>query len=452
MKTVWYNAVAGTTVYHLPVTDIERVDYVEVDGVRVPPTVINGTSSVTNWTADLEAGTVTFTTAPDPGNPQVNNTVKITYTKRNIAAMQAVLQCRYATVASGGEAAQFIVLGGCDAQPDAVFWNANDELAIQPWYFPMPCYNLIGSAGDPVTGFGKQYNETLVFSDRTVGKLTYDTQTAEDRAYPTFGYARVNAKIGCDLPWTIQQVENNVVFCNSYLGACIVLSSSAAYENNIRELSQKIRDDGYASDADINGLLRDIRESTTDVVSFDDDDRYWLCANGKVYCWDYSVSTYAKPSWFYWTGITPTGLFRDDQHRVYHLDTAGGVQAFLPINEDNGAAIEKMYQFPTLSFGSFARRKDVTDLLIAVRSDVASTATVRYDTDYYASRNDLTPIVVRPDETDRSYLRNQVLVAKRRPKCRHVRQFGLTLSNSNVGEDMTLVSLQVFYRFTGIER
>ncbi len=269
--------------------------------------------------------------------------------------------------------------------------------------------------------------------------------------YPAFGYARVNAKIGCDLPWTIQQVENNVVFCNSYLGACIVLSSSAAYENNIRELSQKIRDDGSASGTDINGLLRDIRESATDVLGFDDDDRYWLCANGKVYCWDYSVSTYAEPSWFYWTNINPAALFRDDQHNIYHMNSAGWIHAFLPINEDDGAAIDKIYQFPTLNFGAYVKLKDVEDLLIAVRSDVSSTVAIRYETDY-ESREDLTPVVVRPEASLVRVGRRAVVTARRRPKCRHVRQFGLTLSNNTAGEGLSLVSAQVFFRFTGNER
>lgn len=451
-KTVWYNAVAGVSVYHLPVKNIASIEYVEVNGQELPRQTDLG---VTNYTINKKAGTVTFVTAPDPGDPPANNTVRITYKKANKDARLALFNCRYATVASGGDAAQFIVLGGCTNQPDAIFWNGNDDLAIQPWYFPMPCYNLVGTAGDEVTGFGRQYNDTLVFSEHTVGKLSYSIQNIDGRETPAFGYLSVNAKIGCDLPWTIQQVENNVVFCNSYSGAHIVLSSSSAYENNVQELSQKIKEDGSAVGTDIKGLLRDIRESSTPVVSFDDDERYWLCANGKVYVWDYGISTYADPSWFYWTDIAPAALLRDDSHGIYHMKADGTLARFDRTNSnlsDFGSAISKLYQFPTLHFGSYDRLKDVLYLLLSVRSDVNSTVAIRYDTDY-ETRYDLTPIVTTaPTGTSVAQSRRFVMVAKRKPGCRHVRQFGLTLSNNTAGEDLALVSAQVFYRFTGKER
>lgn len=442
-KTVWYNAVAGVTEYHLPVAPVQAVTNVVVDGEQKAAGV--------DYSVNNTTGVVTFHNAPDPGDPASNNTVQITYSKPNPDALNAVLGCKYATVASGGDAMQYIVLGGNATQPDAVFWNANDELAVSPYYFPMACYNLIGTRGDTVTGFGHQYNDTLVFTTDSVGKLTYGVESIDGRNTPSFGYARVNDKIGCDLPWTIQTVENNVVFCNSYQGAHVVLSSSAAYENNIQCLSQKINDDGSAAGVDIAGLLRDIRESETEVLSFDDDSRYWLCAGGKIYVWDYSVSTYAKPSWFYWTNIPTVALFRDANHDVYSLRDGGAVVAFQQICSDDGDPIDKVYQFPTLHFGGYDRLKDVPQVIVAIRSDVDATVSVRYDTEY-ETRLDKTPIVVRARENQTGLARRRVVVAKRKTGCRHVHQFGLTLRNNGVGEDLAVVSAQVFYRYQGKER
>jgi hypothetical protein len=75
-KTVWYNAVAGTSVYHLPVKSIKFVEQVTVNDEVV---------DAENYDVNKTAGTVTFHTGhiPDPGNPAVNNTVKITYYKIN---------------------------------------------------------------------------------------------------------------------------------------------------------------------------------------------------------------------------------------------------------------------------------------------------------------------------------------------------------------------------------
>lgn len=443
LKTVRYTAVEGVTEYHLPVQYIDGVVRVKVNGTSV---------SNTEYTVNTSLGTVTFATAPDPGRPIVNNTVEITYSKENDVARQAVMSCTYAAV-SGGDTNLCILLGGCEKQPNAVFWNSNDELAMQYYYFPVSYYNLVGDTEDAVSGFGKQYNDVIVLKERSIGKLTYQLETVDGRSTISFGYVAVNAKIGCDLPWTIQLVENNLVFCNSRQGAYIMLSSSAAYENNVQCLSQKVNDDVTPAGDSIHGLLRDIQESTTPVVSFDDDERYWLCANGKVYAWDYSVSTYAKPSWFYWTDIAPEALLQDDTGHVFHVNNKGGSNApvkvtlFTESYSDYGAAINKVYQFPTQHLGTFERLKDVLYVLISVRSDTNSTITVQYDTDY-ETRVDRTPIVSSAATGRRGF----VAVAKRKTGCRHVRQFGLTLRNNRPGEDLAVVSAQIMYRYQGEER
>ena len=440
LKTVWYTAQEGVVDYHLPAQYIDGVVLVKVDGVTL--------TAGSQYSVNNTQGVVHFNQAPNPGKPIANNTVQITYAKANPDAMRSVLQCKYAAVA-GGDTNLCILLGGCDAQPNAVFWNSNDELAMQHYYFPITCYNLVGDTEDPVTGFGRQYNDTLVFKEHSTGKLAYNIESIDGRNSISFGYVGINAKIGCDLPWTIQLVENNVVFCNTYQGAHVVLSSSAAFENNIQCLSEKINSNESSSGADIGGLLSDIADSLSPVVGFDDGERYWLCTAQSVYVWDYSVSTYAKPSWFYWTDIDAIAFLLDDHKRAYSLTRSGGLCLFGPYLSDSGKGIEKVYQFPTLHFGTYERLKNVESILLTFRGDTAATVSVQYDTDY-ETRADTTPVVVWPGNDVQA--RRYVTVAKRKPACRHVRQFGLTLRNSTAGEDLALVSAQVFYRFTGEER
>lgn len=460
-KTVWYNAVTDVADYYLPVRNAWLVQVTVNDVVQVEDTDFTYTHGI---------GRIRFTNAPDPGTPPANNTVKITYYKANTDARYAVIDCPYATVASGGDSAQYIVLGGCDQQPDAIFWNANDELAIQPWYFPIPCYNFMGTAGDMVTGFGKQYDDTLVFSDRATGKLAYSIQSVNGRDYPSFGYVRVNDKIGCDLPWTIQQIQNNVVFCNSYTGAHIVLSSSAAYENNIQCISDKINELGNdentgsgVEDVGPGGLLADIHDSSVDTLSFDDGSRYWLIISGKVYVWDYDISTYAKPSWFFWNRIPSRGVFFDARNNVYHMDRFGNVLAFKACNNDfymdtsdetptpGYRSIPKVYRFPTQLLGGFTHLKDITQLLIALRDDVPSTVRLYYCAENEA-RADLTDMSTAHSASRNPVARRFVKVFRRTPGCRNIRQFSLTLSNNTINQDLAPVYLQIYYRYTGKER
>ena len=454
-RTVKYNAVKDQKVYHLMANAVALVDKVVVDGATL--------KAGTGYTVDLSGKTVTFTTAPPVTTPATNNTVEITFTVKDDAAYNAIMDCEHAFV-SGEDQNLCILLGGCDAQPNAVFWNSNDYLGMNDSYFPDSYFNLVGDTEDPVTGFGKQYSDTIVFKARGVGKLALTVEDINGRNTLSFTYANVNSKVGCDLPWSIQLIENNLVFCNTYQGVQILRSSSAAYENNVECISRNVhghgtsirtmyRDEGAA----IAGLLDDVRKASV-VTSFDDDDRYWLCANGNVYLWDYVVSSHSKPSWFYLTGIGAVSVFKDDSRNRYHLDGQGRVTKFVRTFSDYGAAFEKFYQLPTQYFGGYDRLKDIESVMLAVRSDTDTEVQIEYSTDY-ETRADLTPI---RSYTWRLVPRNLAYrclavprfahVARRRPGCRHVRHFTMTLSNNTKGCDLALVSAQIFFKYQGKER
>lgn len=440
-KAIHYNAASGVTVYHLPVAQVDSVDQVIVDGaVKTPGT---------DYTADLSAGTITFSSAPPVTNPATNNTVRVTYSKANPDALRSIMDCEYAMVA-GGDTNLCILLAGCPAQPNAVFWNSNDAISMNCAYFPMSYYNLVGDTEDPVTGFGKQYSTIVVLKERSVGKLGYGVEKVDDRDSISFTYADINTRVGCDLPQSIQLIENNLVWANTYQGVHMLRSSSAAFENNVDCISDKVN--GAES-----GLLAELRKAAN-VCSFDDDERYWLCAGGVCYVWDYSLSTYSDPSWFYFTNIAAVRFFRDDTHRMYHLDAAGRVTRFDRVFSDYGQAIDKVYRFPTQFFGSYDRLKDVIQVLLSVRSDTDTDISVEYSTDY-ETRADHTPIRTYAWRLSPRNLRHRCLstaryayVAKRRPGCRHIRHFAITLRNDAPGEDLSVVSMQIYYRFQGKER
>ena len=449
-KTVKYNAENDVTVYRLPVTGVEKIS---TNPDRYCIVKVDGTEKTegTDYTVDAANGTVTFATAPPVTNPPTNNSVEITYAKANTDAFNSIMNCKYATVAGNGNNL-CILLAGCPAQSNAVFWNSNDAYAMNPGYFPMPYYNLCGDTDEVVTGFGKQYDDLILFKERSVGKLVFTVETVDERDSISFTYQNINANTGCDLPWSIQLIENNLVFCNTHQGVHIVASSSAAYENNILCISQNVNGEG-----DI-GLLYDIRQAGANVVSTDDNERYWLCANGHVYLWDYHVSTAEAPSWFYFSGIAGIAYFHDDSNNLYHLDASGRITKFERNFNDYGGAIDKVYTFPTQYFGGYDRLKDIQYVLITVRSDTDTEVKLRYDTDY-ERRVDLTPIQsfswrLTPRNLARRCLASFRYghVAKRKPGCRHIRHFSLTLGNNVAFEDLAVVSAQIFYRYSGKER
>jgi len=443
-KTIRYNAKSGVKEYRLPVKEIDAVTKVVVDGKEKEE------GSDKDYTVDKATGVVTFKVEPTVTTPATNNTVEITFTKKNTDALNAVLDCPYAMVA-GGDRNICILMAGSTKQPNAVFWNSNDNLSMNPSYFPISYYNLVGDTEDPVTGFGRQYSDTIVLKEHSVGKLDFSVETVDERDSVSFVYTNINSKVGCDLPWSIQLIENNLVFCNTYQGVHIIRSSSAAYENNVECISRDVNGN-YKR-----GLLLEVRNAGV-VTSFDDDTRYWLCAGDKVYLWDYVQSTFSEPSWFYFNNVPGVAYFHDDEHKAYHMDAQGRVTQFQRVFSDYDGPIEKLYRFPTRDFGIFDRLKDVVSVLVSVRSDTDTDIHIQYDTDYEV-REDLTTLQsyswrLFPRNLDHRSLRaaRHATVLRRKPGCRHVRHFAMVFYNNEAGADLSIASAQIFYKLQGRER
>ena len=135
------------------------------------------------------------------------------------------MDCRYAAV-YGGTGELCVVMAGSEDQPNAYFWSGNSNIKMDASYFPMEQVQLASSTEERITGFGKQQDNLIIFKEGSVGKTTLGTQTINDRIFIDLPYIPINASIGCDLPWSIQLVENNLVFANRS-GVYIILDTTA---------------------------------------------------------------------------------------------------------------------------------------------------------------------------------------------------------------------------------
>ena len=438
-KLVKYNAEENVTLYRLPVSPVDAVTSVVVDGEKL--------TEGTDYTVDLVSGAVTFTTAPPVTNPKTNNTVWITYAKANTDAYNSIMDCRYAAT-YGGTGALCVVFGGCEAQPNAYFWNGNN-IAMDASYFPFSQYQLAGSSDDMITGFGKQQSYLVIFKHSSVGRTIMKTETVDGRLTVDLPYVPINDKIGCDLPWTIQLIDNNLVWCNTEQGVHTLKDSSSAYENNIECISSKVN-----GSKEKLALLNDVRSGGV-VASADDTRRYWLCVNGHVWLWDYENTEYRNPSWYYFTNIRGVA-FASELDDLWHIDAGGRVTHFeRTAFADYGEGIHKRYRFATQFFGGYDRLKNVNSVIITLRSDTNSETELMYITDY-EKQKDLTNLSTRVWRLVPRNLAQRSLSAigfgaafRRRPLCRRVRHFTMRLDNNGVGEDLAIVSAQVFYNYQG---
>ena len=433
-KTVWFNAKSGVTVYHLPVQNLTAIDKVTVDGVET-----------TAFTEDLANGTVTFTTAPPVTDPPTNNTVVITYDKQNQEAYASVMDCPYAAT-YGGTGDLCVVMGGCPAQPNAIFWNGNN-IAMDPTYFPMDQYQFCGDTDDMITGFGKQQSYLVVFKEHSVGRVKQDTQEVDGRLTIDMPYVAINDKIGCDCPYSIQLIDNNLVWCNTEQGVHILKDSSWAYENNIVCISKKING-GPTKE----GLLAEVRRTAP--VSLDDSKRYWLCCGSDVWVWDYETTTVQDPSWYFLTDINAVA-FASEYDDVWHINSAGRLTHFTRNYRDYDGPIDKMYRFAVQYFGGYDRLKNVNSVILVMRPETDTEAQLRYITDY-EERVDLTMLshlswrLVPRDLSFRCLAGVGFGVSfRRKPMCRRVRHFTMQLEDNIAGHELSIVSAQIFYNYQG---
>ena len=472
-KTVWYNAVDGARTYYLPVK-ADRVTYIEVNSYHV----------TSGWSYDPQAGKVLFDVAPPVTDPPTNNTVRITYELDNPEAQKSIDDCRYAAV-YGGTGELCVVMAGSEDQPNAYFWSGNSSFKMDASYFPMEQVQLASSSEERITGFGKQQDNLIIFKEGSVGKTTLGVQEINGRIMIDLPYIPINASIGCDLPWSIQLVENNLVFANRN-GIYTILDTSSANENNIVGISRKINGSiekpGYLADVGRNGDARsqseaggsgnepsstisDVYPSSNkrenswmgeDVVcSCDDGTHYYLTAGGHTWAWNYELSGWKDPSWFLLTNTNAVALICESGE-LYHLNGVGSVSGLQDEFNDYGEPIERMFRFPTMNFGSYDCRKNVNSVIVTLGAYELEDTELWYLTDY-ETRKDLTNLQVveagdyddermvgtRPDST------HVPAVFRRRPMCRRVLHFTMKLVNENLDEDFELVGAQVFYNLQG---
>ena len=459
--TFIYDYDADPSTWELDGEAVDLEDYgITVDGEPAGDDEITVIYSRGDFWLDPEARKIVFFVAPPVTYPETNNTVHVTYTKENEAAMAAIMDCSFSAV-YGGTGSLCIIFAGCSAQPNAYFWNGQSDIAMDASYFPMDQYQLAGDGIDPITGFGKQQGYLIIFKTRSIGRTTLGTTTIEGRTTVDLPYTAINAKIGCDLPYTIQLVENNLVWCNTDSGVHFLANTSSAYENNVVCISDKIN---YSGNSWNPGLMYDVRNAAPEnVCSHDDERRYWLVVNGHAWLWDYYVSNYKNPSWFFFDNINALG-FVQELSDVWHFDSLGRLTHFERVYFDydpspNGnGAIDKVLRFATQYFGTYDNYKNVNSTVINMRSDTNSVVDLTYMTDYEV-RKDLTPLtsiswtLVPRNLTYRNLSGSGFAhVYRRKPHCRRIQYFTMRIENNTPGMDMSVVSAQIYYTYQGRQR
>lgn len=334
---------------------------------KTPICEVDG-ENVTAFTFDRVNGKVTFTTAPAKGT----NNVVITAYKTEQDYIDTILNNKYYATYGGNNNSRLFLAGGGES---IYYYSA----VFDATYFPESNNATLGNGEEDITGFGEQYDVLMVFKPREIYSLEY---YVDDEGIGQFQSKLVNAKMGCDVPGSIQLINNLLVWCSTIDGVCTLVSTNIEDERNVRVISRNI-DGGHR----ISGLLQE--ENLKDAISVDWDFKYILSVNGKAYVWDYLLTPYSNSgkidqdakrlAWFLFDNFNSEEYIKAERNLYYASDSK--IVTLNNSYNDFGQSIKAYYKTPFFQFDAVEYLKNVREMYVQCRADTISVINIKYFTE-----------------------------------------------------------------------
>ncbi len=370
---VHYHGDGTSTEYKLPLSGLDA------DTVLAVVDAADLTEN-TDFTVNRTTGIVTFNSAPAEGT----NNVWITAFKDD-GTKTWITGCTIA-VPFGGESSgvdggsRVFVMG--NAGHPLNYWRSdlglNQSYGMR--YFPDTSEELLDQNSEAITAAAKMEGELIIFKTSSIFAVGYSFDGV-DVFYPV---RECHSSIGCDMPGSLQLVDNKLVFCNSKKGVHMLISSTNKLENTVKPLS-----------ANINSML--LSESGLSRACSTDFERYyWLKAGSRVYLWDYEQTPYTnyadyekaqrRLAWYVFDGIEAND-FCVDNGLCYASQS--GIVKFTKNKNDFGNAYDAYYYSKAFDLGAPNIKKTFMELYPSFRGEgnVKATVTVGSEkSDEYFSR------------------------------------------------------------------
>lgn len=420
-----------STVYVLP---LQNLDATTVTAV------INTTTTITEGsglTVDRVAGKVTFTTAPASGT----NNVVITAGKTSSGLSDQIYKCTFNTRFGGANDTRVFMSGNINQANTMWASGLND-----PTYWPQ---NRFYSYYSDIMALSKQYDSLIVLLKNGVTNVVYTIDSTTGVA--SFPSKPLSSERGCKSRGSVQVVENNPTFLSDG-GVYQVVGTNVSDQRDLVHISLQVN----------HKLL--FEPNLENAISIVFGKMYWLAVNGNVYVLDTSkkdtVSPYGK--WTIFDNVNASSFAVYNDVLYFGSNTEGLIYQFYtePDNNnsynDDGQPINAYWKSKPLSFSMEEMAKFIDRLWIGLKPSGATSLAISYETD--KSRVDLSNSV-QPKFNLFSFATldfanftfqfssfpQEFVVRIHEPK---VQYFQLTLTNNNLNESLTILSLTIKYMYS----
>lgn len=334
----------------------------------------NGTwktlSAGTDYTADLAAGKVTFTTAPGESPITGEDNVRITASRLVAGYADRINKCRFGTLFGVNGAADRLFLSG---NPDFVNydWHSGQN---DPTYWPDTGYSVIGTEKSAIVGYS-------IINDRLA---THKDDQADGRNVVIRQGDLVDSEAVFPVVNTLQGQGAVATYSFAYLvNEPLFLTKLGIYAIT----AQDITGEKYAQNRSffVNGkLLKE--ENLQEAFAFVYKDLYWLCINGVAYILDglqplqtdksmpYSTRQYAA---FYRTNV-PARVMWEREGQLFFGSPDGRICQFYddPASQlsynDDGQPIYCCWETPDFSGKLFYKNKTFRFLAVRLAAAIAT--------------------------------------------------------------------------------
>lgn len=391
---------AGTEtdkVYSMTFADLDSVDKVEkLDSDGVWQTLSEGT----DYTADLVAGKITFTTAPGKSPVTGEDNVRITVSRTVDGYADRINKCRFGTLFGVNGAADRIFLSG---NPDFVNydWHCGQN---DPTYWPDTAYAVIGTEQSAIVGYS-------IVNDRLA---THKDDRADGRNVVIRQGDLVDSEAVFPVVNTLQGQGALATYSFAYLvNEPLFLTKLGVYAIT----AQDITGEKYSQNRSffVNGKLIQ-EENLQDAFAFVYKDLYWLAVNGVAYILDglqplqtdksmpYSTRQYAA---FYRTNLPARVMWERNGHFFFGSSDGRICQFYddpssqLSYNDD-GQAIYCCWETPDFSGKLFYKNKTFRYLAVRLAAAIATSLKI------YGRRRGIW-IFIKEDDTKARYFNWQYL-------------------------------------------
>lgn len=356
-RRAWFSPDGTSTVFHLPETGIETLDWIKI---RATGEIVAGTE----YTADCAAGTVTFTSAPPSGT----DTYEIAWTFP-VNYREQVTSMRFAEIFNGTTDNRVFIYG--DGSNTAFYSGLDYDGHATAEYFPDLNVLDVGAANTPITALIRHYSKMVAYKSDCAYTVHYGTITLKDGSVTAAFYTTpINRIIGCEAPGQACLVLNSPL--TLFGGAVYQWKNGADYSSNLTV------DERQAKNISENVFNTMSAFDMAASRAFDDNYRqeyYAICGSTAV------VYGYAADAWYIYTDFPVTHMVFSDSEVL--CAAAGGKICLLTRDapSDDGALIDAYWRSGSIALDRIWQRKYSGKLYLTMKPEGGASLTVTARTD-----------------------------------------------------------------------